>query len=276
MFEPGQAWLSSAADTASAGKPANPFDSEPVARRYAAGRVYYHRTALALAAEQLGTGTVDLALDIGCGTGLSSRAVHELARRVLAVDVSLPMLHAAEPLEGVDYVAAAAERIPVQDATVDVATIGVAFHWFDQLRAFPELSRVLRAGGALIVYSDFFHGHLIDQPGFAEWLKNTYLPSYPKPARHAYFDPEQARAAGFTEPRYAETQILVPLTAGQLADYLLSQTNAAVAIESGRVSSGELRDHIIDQTARFFPNDHPTDAAFGIRVWSAVRHHGVP
>ena len=211
-----------------------------------------------------------LALDIGCGTGLSSRAVLERADRVVAIDASLAMLRAAESLTGVCYLAAGAEQIPLHDATADLATAGAAFHWFDQPRAFAELARVLRARAALLVYSDFFHGRLADRPAFTDWLKNSYLHNYPTPARHAYFDANAAEAAGFTAPSYAEDEILVPLTCAQLADYLLSQSNAAIAVESGRISAAALRDQIISEISTFFPDDQPTDVVFGVRVWTTV------
>lgn len=265
-----QAWFSPRQDTAGERGVSNPFDSAPVARRYASGRPYYHRTALGLAAGRLGISRVRLALDIGCGTGLSSRAARERADRVVAVDMSLAMLRAAEPLAGVCYLAAGAERIPLHDATADLATVGAAFHWFDQPRAFSELARVLRAEAALVVYSDFFVGRLADRPAFTDWLKNSYLPSYPTPARHAYFDPDAAEAAGFAAPSYDEGEILVPLTCAQLADYLLSQSNAAIAMESGRISAEALRDQIINETSAFFPDGQPTDVVFGVRVWTTV------
>jgi len=117
---------------------------------------------------------------------------------------------------------------------------------------------------------DLFVGRLADRPAFTDWLKNSYLPSYPTPARHAYFDPDAAEAAGFAAPSYDEGEILVPLTCAQLADYLLSQSNAAIAMESGHISAEALRDQIINETSAFFPDRHPTDVVFGVRVWTTV------
>jgi SAM-dependent methyltransferase len=249
----------------------NPFDSDPAARRYAAARPYYHRSAVGLAARQLGISHARLAVDLGCGTGLSTRAVRELADHVVAIDASAAMLRAAQRQPGAGYLAAAAERIPLRDRTADLATTGAAFHWFDQPRAFAELARVLRGGAGLAVYSDFFHGRLSGQPAFATWLKESYLPRYPAPARHAYFDAAAAATAGFGDARYAEDEIRFPLTAAQLADYLLSQSNAAAAIESGAVTAPVLRDQVASEIAAFFPGARPLDAVFGIRVWTAVR-----
>lgn len=55
---------------------------------------------------------------------------------------------AAEALE------APAEAIPLPDASVDAAFAGQAYHWFDRERAVPELHRVIRPeGGVVLVWN---------------------------------------------------------------------------------------------------------------------------
>lgn len=249
----------------------NPFGSEPVARRYAGARPFYHAVALDLAASRLGLGRVPLAVDLGCGTGLSARALRERADFVVALDISAAMLAVAEPLAGVRYVVARSEQLPLPSSVAGLATAGAAFHWFDQARALAELARVLRVGAALVVYGDFFHGKLAGRPAFTGWLQDSYLPAFPSPARHAYFDARAAEAAGFARPGYAEDELQIPLTCEQLTDYLMSQSNAAVAIESGRVTQADLRSQIMTALGRFFPVGGTAPAVFGVRVWTTVR-----
>ena len=240
-------------DTAGPRPVSNPFDSDPVARRYAHGRPFYHRSALGLAARQLGIGHARVAIDVACGTGLSTQALLDLADHVIAIDASAAMLRAARRQPRARYLVAAAERIPLGDAAADLATIGAAFHWFYQPLAFAELARVLRSGAGLAVYSDFFSGQVSGQPAMTGWLKDRYLPRYPTPRRHAYFDPAAALPAGFGDVNYAEDEIHIPLTGDQLADYLLSQSNAAAAIEAGAIGAEALRKQILSETAAFFP-----------------------
>ncbi len=247
----------------------NPFDSDQAARRYARARPYYHRSALDLAAGQREIGHARLAVDVGCGTGLSALAVSELADRVIAIDASAAMLRAAQRHSAIRYLVAGAEQIPVGDGAADLATVGGAFHWFDQASALAELARILHDGATLVVYSDFFHGRLDGRPAFAAWLIESYLPRYPSPIRHAQFDPDAAARAGFGRVSFCESEYQVPLTRAEMADYLLSQSNAAAAIASGVISGQALRTQIIDETAAFFRDDER--AVFGVRVWTAVR-----
>jgi SAM-dependent methyltransferase len=88
--------------------------------------------------------------DLGAGTGILSRQLHQLGHDVIAVEPDEQMraqLAAASP--GVVVVAGAAEAIPLADASVDAVVAGQAWHWFDRGRALPEIARVLRPGGTL-------------------------------------------------------------------------------------------------------------------------------
>jgi SAM-dependent methyltransferase len=182
----------------------------------------------------------------------------------------VPVLQAAEQHPHTQYLAARAEQLSLRDVSADLVTIAAAFHWFDQPRVFAELARVLRGGAGLVVYSDFFHDGLAGRPAFTDWLKASYLPRFPMPARHAYFDAVTAVAAGFGHVTYAEEKIRIPLTRSQLADYLVSQSNATIAIESGAISAEDLHRAIAYEIAPFFPDHGRADAVFGIRVWTAV------
>lgn len=251
----------------------NPFDNGAAARRYASGRPYFHPVAVRAGAGlvPLARGRVGLALDVACGTGLSTRAVLEVADRVVAVDPSAAMLGAARRDPRVRYLRSAAEVLPLRAGCADLATVSNGFHWFDQARAFGELARVLRRGAALLVYVDFFRGRITGQPGFAAWLEESYMPRYPGPPRHAQFSDSLAADAGFGDPRYAEDDVHIPLSRDAMADYLMSQSSAGAAVESGAISEGALRAEILTEIAPFFPADGIADAVFGVRVWATTR-----
>ena len=125
---------------------------ESVAAEYERHRPEYPEEALRWAAGQLGLADGERVLDIGAGTGKLARGLVALGFEVVAVEPGAPMLERlraavpeAEPLEG------PAESIPLADASVDAAFAGQAYHWFDRGRAVPELHRVLRPGGGLVL-----------------------------------------------------------------------------------------------------------------------------
>ncbi|MFG1793478.1 class I SAM-dependent methyltransferase [Nocardia sp. NPDC049149] len=248
----------------------NPFDAEVIARRYVRGRLYYHSQALRIALRQLRIDRVGVAVDIACGTGLSTRAVLDVADRVVACDASAAMVHAAERHPRAQFITATAEQIPVRDAAADLATVAAAFHWFDQPKVLSELARVLRPGGGLVVYSDYFDGHLLHRPEFADWFRSEYTSRYPSVRRGPHFDPEAATTAGFGPTTRADQQWHVPLTSEAMAAYLVSQSNMVAAtddhVDPHRAMTAEI--------APFFPENTPATAVFTLRV--CTTHLRVP
>jgi predicted TPR repeat methyltransferase len=77
----------------------NPFVGQSVATRYAEVRPPLHDRVVRLLAERLPK--PERALDLGCGTGLSTRPMSSFAHTVIGVDVSEEMLRRAGPMERV-------------------------------------------------------------------------------------------------------------------------------------------------------------------------------
>ena len=91
-------------------------------------------------------------LDLGAGTGKLTRVLAERYRDVTAVE---PLANMRAMLErvvpGVTALPGSAERIPLDDASVDGVFAAQAFHWFDKPVALPEIARVLRPGGVFAI-----------------------------------------------------------------------------------------------------------------------------
>jgi ubiquinone/menaquinone biosynthesis C-methylase UbiE len=90
-------------------------------------------------------------VDIGCGTGISTRALARRVGTVIGIDPGKDMLekarHVCAGLPNVRFVLAAAEATTLGDASVDVVVAAQAFHWFDHPAALKEFHRILRPGG---------------------------------------------------------------------------------------------------------------------------------
>jgi ubiquinone/menaquinone biosynthesis C-methylase UbiE len=103
-----------------------------------------------LLCERAGRARPALVVDLGCGTGLSTRIWAERAERVVGLDLSEDMLAEARRRGGplnVEYRRADATATGLPDRSVDVLTCCQAFHWMDAAPTLAEVARVLRPGG---------------------------------------------------------------------------------------------------------------------------------
>ncbi|WP_202842622.1 malonyl-ACP O-methyltransferase BioC [Luteimonas saliphila] len=101
-----------------------------------------------------------LVLDVGSGPGHAAQAMRERwpKARIVALDLSLPMLRQVQPRSGwnplrapVDRLCADLRTLPLADASVDVLFSNLCLQWIDDLpAAFAGFRRVLRPGGLLL------------------------------------------------------------------------------------------------------------------------------
>ncbi|MFJ1930228.1 class I SAM-dependent methyltransferase [Streptomyces sp. NPDC088131] len=93
------------------------------------------------------------ALDVGAGTGISTRRLRDRGAAVVAVEPGPGM--AAElrrSLPDVPLVRGDGNHLPFAAASADLITYAQSWHWTDSARAAPEAMRVLRPGGALALW----------------------------------------------------------------------------------------------------------------------------
>ena len=92
----------------------------------------------------------EIAVDLGAGTGLFTRALERRARQVIAVEPDERMRAVlASRSPSVQVVAGQGEAIPLPEGCVDGIFVSSAWHWLDPGAAVPEIARVLRDGGRL-------------------------------------------------------------------------------------------------------------------------------
>ncbi|XP_063788618.1 uncharacterized protein LOC134944003 [Pseudophryne corroboree] len=98
----------------------------------------------------------ELAVDAGCGTGRSTRPLAEHFYKVIGIDISKSQINEAKrftPQENVTYQVSPAEKMPFEDASVDLINADVAAHWFPVDQFFLEVTRVLKNKGCLALHS---------------------------------------------------------------------------------------------------------------------------
>ncbi len=93
-----------------------------------------------------------LCWDCATGNGQAATALTEYFNRVVATDASEAQIEAAVPDSNVEFAVATAESSGLRASSVDLLTVGQAFHWFDEQAFFAEAKRVLKTDGVLAIW----------------------------------------------------------------------------------------------------------------------------
>lgn len=150
-----------------------------LADTYARHRPDYPPTALDLIGERCGLGPGSLVVDVGCGTGISSRLLAARGWRVIGVEPNDDMrAEAVRAGGGPEFRPGQAEATELPDTHADAVVAAQAFHWFRPEPTLAEFRRILKPVGwvALIwnerdksdpftaEYGTILHNHSPDRP----------------------------------------------------------------------------------------------------------------
>ncbi len=96
-----------------------------------------------------------LVVDLGSGTGLSTRAWAERADEVVGVEASPEMrsqAEAATSAKNVRFVQAFAQETGLPEEVADIVTCSQSFHWMEAEPTLAEAARILKPGGVFAAY----------------------------------------------------------------------------------------------------------------------------
>ena len=112
-----------------------------------------------------------LAIDVGCGSGQSTLPLTKHFHKVIGLDVSEAQIaKAPKDFPNLSFRVGPAEDLSfVESGCVDLVTVAQAMHWMDVKLLYPEVERVLKPGGAFVVFG--YGLTTLDEPEAEETLR---------------------------------------------------------------------------------------------------------
>ena len=240
---------------------------------YDRARPGYDDEPLDWAFRELGLDDGSVVLDLAAGTGKLSQALAPRAGRLIAVE-PLPEMRRLLAVRAPEatLLDGTAEQIPIGDGSVDAVFVGEAFHWFDGVRALPEIHRVLRPAGGLALLWHHVSWH--DTAAWADEFE-VRLHEVPAPdvrpenrphtlrwqeafAGNALFTPLEQRE--FTHP--------ITVDAEQIVQLVLSWSYVAALPAADR----ELLGRDLSQIVHNHAGDAPLELPFVTYVYLTRKH----
>jgi SAM-dependent methyltransferase len=128
-----------------------------LAEIYSKSRPSYPREAIDQAVARCDLTPGSLLVDVGCGTGISSRLFAERGMRVIGIEPNADMRAAASAhrsaagVSGPTYQDGRAEATGLPNGFADAVLAAQAFHWFEAEPALAEFHRILKPGGWVVL-----------------------------------------------------------------------------------------------------------------------------
>jgi ubiquinone/menaquinone biosynthesis C-methylase UbiE len=126
--------------------------------------VYYDERVIERMAEVSGVGENSEVADVGTGTGFVAAGIAPRVKRVVGVDNAPEMLTVAREnltavgVSNVDLASGEAERLPLEDGSVDAAFANMVLHHAEHPTAMlREMARVVRPGGRVAITDEVEH-----------------------------------------------------------------------------------------------------------------------
>ena len=239
----------------------NYFSPKTAAERYSKGRPDFHSNTIRHIKVYLQLDNkLDTALDIACGTGLSTKALLEIAGKVYGTDASQEMLSFALEPDKIQYTIATAEQQPFVDNSFDLITVSSGVHWFDIDKFLLEANRLLKTKSWLVLYENHFIADMVGNENFTRWFSDVYIKKFPSPPRNNAYSwisknlfPKNFNLV--TEEKFKNE---IVFNKKQLALYFTTQSNIIAAVEENRATYEEVDNWLEQELSSFFNNDETT------------------
>lgn len=236
------------------------FDAQRIAEGYAK-RPWLHKEVIEKIKKECNIEHLDNGLDVGCGAGLSTKALRLLCNCVTGTDISPEMITVCEAIykdSSYTFYVSKAEETKMPSVLYDIITAAGVVNWVDKDLFLDNAEKVLCSNGLIVVYDFWITDRMDGKPEYTEWYKEEYLKKFPKPYRKE----DVWQQADLTDAFRMENQTTYELTysfsLNEIIDFMMIQSNVNEKVEKGIMSVEEVRSWMRNSLQPIFNGENRT------------------
>ena len=245
------------------------FDSKRIAMGYAK-RPWLHKSVIEQLKVDLGLGedyVFGNGLDVGCGAGLSTKALRLICDKVTGTDIADAMVEVCKELYAEDsalsFYVAGAEETKIPEEKYDIVTAAGCINWVDEKRFMANMAQVLKSNGVIVIYDFGITDKMAGNGAYTQWYQNEYLKKFPKPPRKENKWTQEDLSEGFLMEKQTEYDMEYSFDLEKFVDFMLIQSNVNAQIENGNISTEEAREWMLETLAPIFGGEQKNLIFYG-------------
>ena len=236
------------------------FDDKRIAHGYASDRPWLHKFVIERLKSDLHLQkTFHNGLDVGCGAGLSAKALRLICDHVTVTDISQEMISACMDTcnaSGFTFYAAKAEETALSETPYDIVTAGGVINWVDKDKFLKNMDLVTAENALLIIYDFWISDKMSGNNAYTEWFHNLWLTNFPKPPRKEDVWRQSDMPAEFVIKKQVTYQMQHSFSLESFIRFMMTQSNVNSQIQAHHRTEAEIYG-LMEQTLS--PIFHGTD-----------------
>lgn len=220
------------------------FDSKRIAEGYA-NRPWLHKSVIEQLKEDCKVvRNFSNGLDVGCGAGLSTKALKLICNKVTGTDISEAMIEICKELyadKDYTFYVAPAEATQVPSELYDIVTAAGVINWVDKDKLLANMHQVMVSDGLLVIYDFGITDKMQGKEDFTLWYQQEYLVNFPKPSRKENTWVQEDVGEHFRIDNRVTYEMAYEFELQAFIDFMMIQSNVNVQIADGKRTEEDVR-----------------------------------
>ena len=238
------------------------FDHKRIANGYAKDSPWLHKLVMDKVKSDC---TLDKSfkngLDVGCGAGLSTKALKLICEKVAGTDISDEMIQVCKSLYDTPeftFYTAKAEETKLPETPYDIVTAAGVVNWVDKDRFLENMDSVMDKCALLIIYDFWISDKMTGNDAYTKWYHELYLANFPKPPRKEDIWQQKDLPDNFFIKNQVTYEMEHEFDMDSFIRFMMIQSNVNAKIEDGYKTEKEIYGWMSDTLKPIFDNKQRT------------------